>query len=492
RVDALALSADGSRLYTSGDFAHLGGAARRRLAAVATAGAGAVDAAWDPASAPGFPDAEVRALALSPDGARLYAGGGVDNDDPSLVGPPRRLLVALDAATGAADPAFDPRPAAATFALAASAGTVYAGGQFTSVNGLPRANLAALDAATGSADAGFVADTDGPVSAVASDGAALYAGGVFNTVNGVTRHRLARLDAATGAVAPSWQVTASAEVMSLTLAGPRLFVGGSFTSLGGLPRNHLASLSADTGAVEAWDPEVDSGIHRIRLSADGRLAYVAGDFSAVGPAPKMRLAAIDVSTGLATDWTPRVGVPLTSVALSADGTLAFVATRGGQGTGNRLQAWSTTTGALVWDRPGDGDFQAVDVSGSLVYTGGHFTTVAGQVRGHLAAFDQHTGAIQPWAPTISGVHGVLDLQVTAGAILVAGQFHKVSGVVAQGLALFRSDGSDPPPGRLPPARPAGPAAATAARGRPAARAGSSRRPGRATGWSAPAAPSTPS
>ena len=72
------------------------------------------------------------------------------------------------------------------------------------------------------------------------------------------------------------------------------------------------------------------------------------------------------------------------------------------------------TGALVWDRPGDGDFQAVDTSASFVYTGGHFSTVAGQMRGHLAAFDQQTGAIQPWAPTISGVHGVLDLQVTAG------------------------------------------------------------------------------
>ena len=142
-------------------------------------------------------------------------------------------------------------------------------------------------------------------------------------------------------------------------------------------------------------------------------------------------------------------MPLTSVALSGDGSLAFVATRGTNTTGNRIQAWSTATGALVWQQTGDGDFQAVDVSGSLVYTGGHFTTVAGQVRGHLAAFDQHTGAIQPWAPTISGVHGVLDLQVTANSILVAGQFHKVSGVVAQGVARFHSDGTDPPPNTPP-------------------------------------------
>ncbi|TMK52507.1 MAG: hypothetical protein E6G66_03850 [Actinobacteria bacterium] len=444
RVGALTLSADGSRLYAGGDFTHAAGAARLRLAAFSTAGAGAVDGAWDP-GASGRVDVEVRAVALSPDGARLYAGGGEDNDNPALLGAPRRLLVAVDATSGAVDAGFDPRPAAATMALATSAGAVYAGGQFTSVNGLRRSNLAALDATTGVLDTGFVADTDGAVDAVVSDGGGLYAGGVFSAVNGVTRRRLARLDPATGAVVASWQVAASAEVQSLTLAGPRLYVGGTFTALGGVARNKLAAVTADTGTVEAWNPNLDSGVHRIRRSSDQRLVYVAGDFATVGSTPRSRLAAIDATTGLATGWYPQVRVPLTSVALSGDGSLAFVATRGGNTTGNRLQAWSTVSGALVWDRPGDGDFQAVDASGSLVYTGGHFTTVGGQIRGHLAAFDQHSGAIQPWAPTISGVHGVLDIQVTASSILVAGQFHKVSGVVAQGVARFASDGTDPPP-----------------------------------------------
>jgi beta-propeller uncharacterized protein DUF5122 len=442
RVNALALSGDGARLYVGGDFASAGGAARRRLAAVATAGSGAVDSGWNPGA-----DMAVRALALSPDGVRLYAGGGDDNEDPNLTGPPRRLLVAIDSAGGAVDPAFDPRPAAATMTLATSAGAVYAGGQFTSINGVPRANLAALDAASGALDTGFAADTNGAVMAVTSDGAGLYAGGVFSTINGVTRRRLARLDPATGAVIAGWEATASAEVQSLTLAGDRLYVGGAFTTVNGSSRNHLARLSTATGAVDAWNPNVDSGIHRIRLSADQSLVYVAGDFSVVGSVARQRMAAIDATSGLATAWHPRVAVPLTSMALSGDGTLAFVATRGGNAIGNRLQAWSTVTGALVWDRPGDGDFQAVDTSASFVYTGGHFTTVAGFERGHLAVFDQQTGAIQPWAPTISGVHGVLDLQVTAGSILVAGEFHKVSGAVAQGFARFVSD--DPPLGTTP-------------------------------------------
>jgi hypothetical protein len=223
----------------------------------------------------------------------------------------------------------------------------------------------------------------------------------------------------------------------------------------------LGSVTADAGTVEAWNPGLDSAVHRIRLSPDGALVYVAGDFSVVGSVARSRLAAIDVASGLATAWSPRVAVPLTSVALSGDGTLAFVATRGDNRSGNRIQAWSTTTGALVWDKQGDGDFQAVDVSGALVYTGGHFTEVDGQTRGHLAALDQRTGALQDWAPTISGVHGVLDVQVTAQAVLVAGQFHKVSGVVAQGIARFASDGTDPPPFGPPTTPPTTPPPTTA-------------------------------
>ena len=259
-------------------------------------------------------------------------------------------------------------------------------------NGLRRVNLAALDAASGAVDAGFVADTDGAVFAVTSDGIGVYAGGVFNAVNGVTRRRLARVDAVTGAVSAAWDASASAKVQSLTLAGDRLYVGGAFSTLGGLPRNRLGRVATANGAVDAWNPNLDSGVHRIRLTADRQLVYVAGDFSTIGSTPRQRLAAIDATTGLATGWYPKVQVPLTSMALSADASLAFVATRGGNIIGNRLQAWSTVTGALVWDRPGDGDFQAVDTSASFVYTGGHFSIVAGQVRGHLAAFDQQTGA----------------------------------------------------------------------------------------------------
>ena len=436
RVNALVLTADDTRLYAGGDFTTIGGRSRNRLAAVITA-EGTVDAGWDP-DVP----VEVRALALSADSGRLYAGGGDDNDDPA-VGTPRRILIAVDADSGAIDRDFDPRPAAAVHAVAVSGAAIFAGGQFTSVNGAARANLAALNAATGALDTAFVAHTDGDVNALVADGGSLYAGGGFSKVNGTTRRRLVRLDAETGRVDPMWQASASAEVKSLAVSGPRLFVGGTFSSIAGVSRNKLASVTTATAEVEAWNPNLDAAPQDMRLSADQTRLYVAGDFSVVGSTSRQKLAAIDVSTGVATSWHPKPRVPLTSLALSSDGSLVFVATRGSRTAGNRIQAYTTASGSLAWERLGDGDFQAVDVSGSHVYAGGHFTKVGTEIRGHLAAFEQLTGALEPWAPSVGGVHGVLDIHITADAVLVAGQFRKINSVVAQGIARFASAG-DPP------------------------------------------------
>ena len=430
----------GDRLYVGGDFTSLGGVERNRLALVHLAGGGTVEDTWDPGAA-----VEVRAIAVSPDAAQVYVGGGDDSESPSLVGPPRRVLMALDALSGARDVAFDPRPAAATRAVGVSESLLYAGGEFTSVNGVARANLAALDATSGSLDLGFVADTDGAVNAVVSDGTHLYAGGVFNAVNNVTRRRLVRLSADTGAVTSAWQASASSSVDSLVLSGSSLYVGGTFSTVGGAARSKLARVSANTGAVDAWGPSLDAAAQSMVLSPDQRTLYVAGDFTSVGVVARQKLAAIDISTGVPTAWLPKPKVPLTSVAISGDGSLAFVAARGNQKEGNRIQAYSTVSGALAWERLGDGDFQAVDVGETVVYAGGHFTRIDDQVRGHLAAFDQKTGALHPWAPTISGVHGVLDLEVRDGVVLVAGEFHKVSGLTAQGIARFAVDGDDSPP-----------------------------------------------
>jgi hypothetical protein len=183
------------------------------------------------------------------------------------------------------------------------------------------------------------------------------------------------------------------------------------------------------------------------IAPDHSRVYIGGDFKKVGASPRTRLAAVDTGNGVPTLWTPTPAVPgqVVKMAVSPDGSKVYAALGGASGVGNRLQAFSTTSNLRLWEAVGDGDFQAVALSSSLLYAGGHFDLINGvNVRQHLATFDPDTGALQPWGPSIGGIKGVLDLQVTAGHIYVAGEFDKIGNTVAQGIARFTNAG-DPPP-----------------------------------------------
>src|SRR3954447_12400776 len=71
---------------------------------------------------------------------------------------PVQNVAALDANTGAGIRSFRPLvtgDSAVVYALAVAGGRVFIGGHFTGVGGQPRANLAAVDAATGAVDPTF-------------------------------------------------------------------------------------------------------------------------------------------------------------------------------------------------------------------------------------------------------------------------------------------------------------------------------------------------
>jgi len=402
-------------------------------------------------------DGAVNSLAVSPDGSHLYAGGAFQ----TIGGQNRRFLAALDTASGAVDPAFDAKVAATVRAVAVSPATVYAGGDFSSVGGVIRRNVAALGP-DGKLDLGFSADTDGEVNALLVSGNSLYVGGTYRNLPLATggKHRgLTKVDAATGAVDSAFKVKIDASVWTLGLAGSQLFVGGNFSSVmdgsgADFPRAKGASVDAASGAVQAWNPSPDAGIHNLVVSADQSTVYVGGDFATIGGKARTRLAAVNLTDGAATSWNPAPPAMIQKMALSPDGSKIYIVLGGKYGVGNRIQAWRTTSNSRVWDVEGDGDFQAVAVTNSLVYAGGHFNMLNGNsvARQHLAAFDPATGTVQPWGPSIGGVHGVLDLSVTPDYVYVAGEFDNIGNEAIQGIARFTNLG-DTPPVSTPPTQP---------------------------------------
>ena len=431
-VLALALSPDAARLYAGGSFTTLGSTTRNRLAAM-TAAAGTLDTAWDPAA-----DSDVTALSPSTDGARLYAAGRFAKID----GTARNFLAAMSTSgSGVLDGAWNPGAGEAALAVAASGTRVFAGGDFTTVNALPRANLAALNATTGALDTGFKANTTGTVNTIATtpDGASVYAGGLFKKVNGATRTRLVKVNGATGALDGTWHPAASGEVKALALSGGQVYIGGIFTTLAGSTRNRVGAVDATTGALSSWNPNASSAVYDLTPSADGSLVYLAGTFSTIGGTTRSRIAAVNAATGaLLTSWKPVAKQPLRRVAVSADGAKVFVTAAGKADLGgNRVIAYDTTGGATTWQALADGDVVALAVDGSTVYAGGHFDIIGGStIRHHLMALDATTGSLLPFGPRVSGAAGVWDLQAAGGTVLAGGDFKVIEGNVAQGFARF--------------------------------------------------------
>ncbi|WP_107419982.1 LamG domain-containing protein, partial [Streptomyces carpinensis] len=140
--------------------------------------------------------ATVRALAVSPDGKTLYAGGYFG----AVNGVGVSSLAAVDVATCTPRTGFRPSVPATVRALSVTADRVYFGGDFSTVNGTARQRFAAVDT-TGKLTS-WTANADAPGRAVqvTADGRHVALGGDFFTVNGSDSHALAVTDATTGAV----------------------------------------------------------------------------------------------------------------------------------------------------------------------------------------------------------------------------------------------------------------------------------------------------
>ena len=151
--------------------------------------------------APSF-NAQVTALAPSPDGKRLYVGGTFTQLNGATVW----RIVALDPVSGALDTSFLPKASASVRAIAATNDTVYFGGLFNAIGSTPRAQLAAAKASDGTLLDWTPQAVGGRVNALAlsPDRSKIVVGGAFTTLNGSNKpgFGLGVLDTTTGTQFP--------------------------------------------------------------------------------------------------------------------------------------------------------------------------------------------------------------------------------------------------------------------------------------------------
>jgi outer membrane protein assembly factor BamB len=110
------------------------------------------------------------------------------------------------------------------------------------------------------------------------------------------------------------------------------------------------------------------------------------------------------------------------------------------GIGGQLSAYNVSNGVRKWTQHGDGDVQAVAVSGNTVFAGGHFDPDFGSSgdRYELAAMNAATGAMLPYGPQLHGGTGVWAILAGSDSLLVGGLFTMISGTTttAKNFAQF--------------------------------------------------------
>jgi hypothetical protein len=434
--------------YVGGTFNTVGGHPRNNLAHLKADKS--LDFAWAPNA-----NSAVTALAVAPpisgvSGSTVYAGGNFT----SIGGQTRHYIAALDAVTGLAT-AWNPNANNAVNALAVAppisgvnGSTVYAGGNFTTINGTTTRNyIAALDASTGTATA-WDPNANNAVNALVINGSTVYAGGNFTTINGTTtRNYIAALDAITG-TATAWDPNANNAVTALAVAPPisggsgsTVYAGGNFTTINGAtPRNYIAALDASTGTATAWDPNANNAVNTLAVAppisgASGSMVYAGGNFTTInGATTRNYIAALDAGSGLATTWNPNAGNSVNALAvappisggsgstISAGGNFTSI---GGQ-TRNNIAALDISTGALTaWDPNANNTVYALMVISNRVYAGGDFTSIGGQTRNRIAELYTSLGLATFWNPDANNT--VYALANLGGAIYAGGDFTSIGG-----------------------------------------------------------------
>lgn len=350
--------------------------------------------------------------------------------------------------------------------------TILLGGSFSSARNdgsnttLSRSNLLAFDRQTGQISTTFLPNPNGTVRKVldAGDGT-VWVGGSFTSIGGVSRSRLARIRVSDGSVVGSFNPgTVNGQVRDLALSRGQLWVAGAFTHLNGSPQRALASVDPTTGLRTQFMTRQLAGNHRdgptqvlkIDVTPDGSRLAAVGNFATLDGVANHQMLMLDTSGGTAvpstfqtTFYTAGCAAAFDSymrdVDFSPDGSFFVISTTGaygGAGSACDSTARFETDAAGADVRPswinntgGDTSY-GVEITGQVVYVGGHFRWQNNPFRGDaagpgavaregIAALDPVNGLPYTWNPGRTKGVGVFDFLDTDQGLWVASDTDRI-------------------------------------------------------------------
>jgi hypothetical protein len=431
-IDALAVASPA--VYVGGAFTRIGRARRTYLAAVNTRDGRAL--AWKPRETAAIKKLVVGIRAVYVVRAALR---------------PEAQLAAYGRATGKRL-SWRPAPNDEVLSLAVARNGVFAGGAFTGVRSAERRGLAVLNLRTRALEAwnpklvGAIDPQQPDVNALETDGQRLYVGGAFVRAAGHKRSNLAAFDLQSGALSP-WNPDADGDVNALLVDRSTVLAGGDFENVGGAEHDGIVKLD-DSGRAMPFAPDI-GGVSAWARS--GSKLYVAGAYDAPEGIERNEACAIDTTTSALLPWNPDADSVVWTLAASDSAVYAGgVFNQIGRRPRTAVAALDPVTGdGLEWDLHAQGNairgsgasalVSSLVVSGSKLYVGGDFETLAGVPRHDLAAFDLATRTPIAWAPVPTGppYDQSIGAIVPAGdGVLVGGTFLAIGGRPQAHLAFF--------------------------------------------------------
>lgn len=345
--------------------------------------------------------------------------------------------------------------------------TAYIGGSFTALTppgggtAVTRNHVAAINMTTG-ALLPWNPNVNGTVYSILPAGNNVYLGGSFTTVGGATHKNIAEVNNTNGAVITAFANTSrpNKAVRAMVIANGNLYIGGAFTS----PRNYLAELNATTNTyIPTWTPVVDAEVRALATDTS-QTRIVEGGFQQCpvgsGCDGRIGIGAVNTTDGAFVPFAysgpptfiPPPGFPYRPfqvIHMTQDGNTLFAS---GTGNGGTALSLNMEDGTLNWQAGFNGNVVGIGVTDGVVYAGGHYSTYCGPVPGNnffcagrpgsaarskLAAFDEATGALEPWAPTVNTALGIEAVGADLGRVAVGGEFTRISGVAVNHFARFQ-------------------------------------------------------
>jgi len=233
-----------------------------------------------------------------------------------------------------------------------------------------------------------------------------------------------------------WVTGPGSNVLAVASTGSTLYIGGNFRTVG--PSTGMGvPVDLETGAVRSHYPRVAGAVEVVASDGAGGW-YIGGRFAGVGGLPRWNLAHIRTD-GSVDSWAPDPNGAVFALALR--GNVLYVGGRfnriAGEARGH-LAAFEVSTGRLTdWAPEASGVVYTILPHGDTIYVGGFFGIIGGEARACIAALDATTGRATAWNPGADSGVGALALH--GRTLYVGGAFYNIGGRFRRFLAELSLD-----------------------------------------------------